>query len=118
MPMTERARVLREVRTFEKMAIYLRSRAAPRAVQKPVDPEELEEGEIAAPEPEVASDLTLCEALELLADQGRKLADRLVATDRPSGRRGRGVAAFMEVAYAVKADFFFQVGEADDWHPV
>jgi hypothetical protein len=106
-PVTDRARVLREIAAIEAMLVHVRTKQPPRATHGPNWASK-----------EMQSDLRLCEAMESAASLGRQLADRMAQPRADFYRPSRDVLAFLDLAYAVKRDFFQKMEEADDGFPL
>jgi chromatin segregation and condensation protein Rec8/ScpA/Scc1 (kleisin family) len=123
MPLTPRARLLRELATLQKMSRYLRTKAAPLLPETPPeegpDEEEEENAEPKPPSIELASDLPLCALFDMLIEQGRELVEKI--DTRPEAihqRRTRGSLSFMDLVYAAKTDFFHELNDIDERHTV
>ncbi len=107
MPLTERARVLREVATFERLVRRVRTKPLPRR----------EHGRGWAAR-DMRCDLGLCDALGHAIQRGLALASRLTRSPRLDiYRPSPEVRDLLNLAYAVKADFFQTQRDADAWTP-
>jgi hypothetical protein len=102
--LSERARVLRELDALEKMVAKVRT-GMPR---------------FTAVGPRVSGQATLAliETIDRAIELGRRIAARLVPGRIDIYRPSRDVTAFMDVAYAVKADFFQCMRDADSLYPI
>jgi hypothetical protein len=123
MPLTHRARLLRELATLQKMSRYLRTKAAPLPEAKPPeedpDDEEERDAEPTPPTVELASDLPLCALFDMLIEEGQAIAEKMRA--RPEAihrRRTRDSLSFMDMVYAAKSDFFRELNDIDDRNTV
>jgi hypothetical protein len=106
MPLTPRARVLREVATFEKMALHVRSRLPPVQLR----------GQRTARR-DMKEDVSLCDTIDLAIARGRELAETLAGPRADIFRPSKDVLTFMDLAFSVKSDFFQHVGLADERFP-
>jgi hypothetical protein len=97
---------MREVRTFEAMTRHLRTKAPPRRKDGTSSPSE-----------EMYRDRGLCNALDLVVEKGRGLAQELDESPVVATNLLRDLAFFMDLAFVAKADFFNQLQERDLWLP-
>ena len=106
-PLTERARVLREIRALEAPAVKVRTKAPWRQNRLPD-----------VPSAEMKADLGLVEAIDNAVLMGRRMLAKLEVGRRDMFRPSRDVLFFMDLAFAVKLDFSQCMREANNWFPI